>query len=266
MMAKKKGLSRNYLISAFFSSTLLLLVSCGQMNAAENVATDDPETITIGTASLTILIPTYYELAQRSDIVLIGRVRSEVGVINSARSYPDPSQPDPRYLIEVVVYAVEVEEYLVGEGPEIIYLGQWEGSFYNYGITPSAAEMDQVIIQSDPGGDTPLDANKRYLMFLRSSEVWEDYDIAELENGNFFGGTADPWLFDATDPMRVFVLNLSNSGERIYPPQPLAEIIAQMNDPALTPPSVPYSVPYPAPLESPLEQIEPTASLSYPAP
>jgi hypothetical protein len=265
MMAKMKGLSRSYLISAFFSSTLLLLVSCGQMNAAENVTTDGPETTTIGTVSDTVLIPTYYELAQRSDIVLIGRMRSKVGVINSARNHSDNSQPDPRFSAETIVYAVEVEEYLVGEGPEIIYLAQWEGGFYN-GTTPSSAEIDQVIIQSDPGGYTPLDSNKSYLMFLRSMEVWEDYDIAELENGNFFGRTADPWLFDATDPMRVFVLNMSSGIEQIYPPLPLAEIIAQMNDPTLTPPSVPNPVPYPAPLESTLEQSEPTAPSSYPAP
>jgi hypothetical protein len=265
MMVNKKGLSRNYLISAFFTSTLLMLVSCGRMNPAEIVATDDPETTTIGTVSESVLIPTYYELAQFSDIVLIGRVRSEVGVINTARNPSDTSQPDPRYFVETIVYAVEVEEYLVGEGPEIIYLARWEGCFY-HGTTPGSTEMDQVIFLSEPGGYSPLDTNKRYLMFLHAYEVWEDYDIAELENGNLFVLAGNPWLFDVTDPMNVFVLDASSGMEQIYPPQPLAEIIAQMNDPTLTPPSVPYSVPYPAPLESPLEQIEPAAPSAYPAP
>ncbi len=73
--------------------------------------------------------------------------------------------------------------------------------------------------------------------------------------------TANPWLFDTTDPLSVLVVDLINSIGQIYPPQPLAEIIAQMNDPALTPPSVPY----PVPLQSPLEQFEPTAPPSYPA-
>lgn len=264
MREKMKRLSRIYLISVFFTLALLFLVSCGQMRPTENVMTDDPDVTAVETkyeVSSSVLVPTYYGLAQLSDIVVIGQVRAEVGVINTARDHADNSQPDSRFFTVAVVYAVEVEEYLVGAGPKIIYLTQWEGSI-DYGTTPSPAEIERARATSANELYTPLDATKSYLMFLHAIKVWEDYKIEGLEDGNLFVRTATPWLFDATDPMSVFVLDLSSGVEQVYPPQPLPEIIAQMNDPALTPSSVPYL----APLESPLEQSDPTVPSAYPAP
>ena len=182
-------------------------------------------------------------------------------MINTARNPSDNSQPDARSFTVAVVYAVEVEEYLVGDGPGTIYFAQWEGSV-NHGTTPSPAEIEQVRAASENELYTSLDGNKTYLMFLRSIEVWEDYTLAELEDGNLFVRTANPWLFDASDSMNVFVVAMTSGIAQIYPPQSLAEIIAQMNDPALTPPSVPY----PAPLADPLEQPALTAPPSYPVP
>jgi hypothetical protein len=261
MTAKIKGLSKIYILSAVYASTILFLVSCGQMGTIEYGTTDGAETTAVGIVSDSVLVPTYYELTQLSDIVLIGHVRSEVGVINTARNHTDNSQPDPRFFTVAVVYAVEVEEYLVGEGPRIIYLTQWEGSI-NHGTTPSPAEIEQARVASENELYTSLDSSKRYLMFLRSIEVWDDYDIAGLEKGNLFVRTANPWLFDATDQMSVFVLDVLSGIEQAYPALSLAEIVEQMKDPAMTP----LTVPYPAPGESPLEQFQPTVPSSYPAP
>ena len=263
-MEKIKRLSRICLITAFISSTALFLVSCNQVNPTENFTTDDADGDVVEIVSeeaSSVLIPTYYELAQLSDIVVIGQVRSEVGVINTARNPSDNSQPDSRFFTVAVVYAIEVDKYLVGEGPSSIYLAQWEGSIY-HGETPSPAEIDQARAASKNQLNISLEAGKRYLMFLRSIEVWEDYSIAELEKGNLFVRTANPWLFDTTDEMRVFVLDRLSGIEQTYPAQSLDEIVEQMKDPTITP----LTVPYPVPGEIPLEQFQPTLPAVYPAP
>ena len=263
-MAKINGLSRIQIVTVFAITMSLILVSCGQVDTTGYVMNDDSDATVVETVdeeSSYVLVPTYYELTQLSDIVVIGHVRAEVGVINTARNHADNSQPDSRFFTVAAVYAIEVEKYLFGEGPGTIYLAQWEGSV-NHGTTPSPAEIEQARAASEYELYTSLDVKKTYLMFLHSIEVWEDYTIAELEAGNLFVRTANPWLFDATDPMNVLVVDLINDIETIYPPQPLTEIIAQMNDPARTPPSIPY----PVPLESLLERSEPTAPPPYPVP
>ena len=263
-MVEINGLSRIQIVTVFTISIALFLVSCGRADPTGYVMTDDSDATvveTIDEESSSILTPTYYELTQLSDIVVMGHVRAEVGVINTARNPSDNSQPDTRSFTVAVVYAIDVEEYLAGDGPRTLYLARWEGSI-NHGTTPSPAEIEQARAASENELYTSLDGNKTYLMFLRSIEVWEDYTLAELDDGNLFVRTANPWLFDASDPMNVFVVAMTSGIAQIYPPQSLAEIIAQMNDPALTPPSAPY----PVPLESPLEQFEPTAPSSYPAP
>jgi hypothetical protein len=265
MMAKINRFSRLQIVTVFTISVALFLVSCGQADPTGYVMTDDAEATVVETVdeeSSSVLVPTYYELTQLSDIVVMGHVRAEVGVINTARYPADISRPDPRSFTIAVVYAIDVEEYLAGDGPRTIYLARWEGSI-DHGTTPSPAEIDQARAAASANAlYTSFDSHKTYLMFLRSIQVWEDYAIAELEEGNLFVRTANPWLFDASDPMSVFVVGVTSGIEQIYPPQPLAEITAQMNDPARTPPSVLY----PVPLESPLQQFEPTAPLSYPMP
>ena len=262
-MSKKNGSAEIYVSTATLVLSLLFLASCSQIKTPTIDTTYEPVKTAVEVVveeSSSVLIPTFYDLSQISDIVIIGQVLSDVGVINTARNPKDNSKPDPRFFTVASVYEVEVEEYLIGEGPDIIYLVQWEGDIY-HGKTPSPEEIEQARLAAENKIYTSIRTNIEYLMFLRSIEVWEDFNIAELEQGNLFIRTANPWLFDATDQRSVFVVDTLNDIGKIFPPQPLADIIKLMNSPQM----VPVSTPYPAPVENPIYQSEPTKS-SYPAP
>lgn len=262
MTAKEKSLSNLYFVYAIVISFYLSLVSCRPMTTSTTPTPNVPvkTALEVVDVSSSALVTTFYELSQLSDIVIIGTVTSELGVINTARSPGDNSQPDHRFFTIATVYEVEVEEYLVGNGPSFIYFAQWEGSIY-HGETPSPEEIEQERLSSENKLYKSLRSDVRYLMFLRSIEVWEDYKIDGLEKGELFVRTANPWLFDATDQLRVLVMDMSTGVENMYPPQSLAEIIEKMKNSEIILPTVSY----PAPAESSLDQSEP-ATPSYPVP
>lgn len=263
MMVKENWFFKIFPLFLVLISAQLLVISCGQntiTTTAPEITSEENKVEIISESASTIIIPSFYELASYSDIVIIGRIRSEAGVINTARDPKDNSKPDPRFFTVVQIYLVEVEKYIKGNGLELIYLGQKQGKFV-YGSTPSPDEISQVRLSSANKIYTPLSSSKNYLMFLRSIEVWEDYQVAGLESGNLYVRTANPWLFDATDQKRVNVVEMLNGIEKMFPPKSLSAIIELMNNPEMIQPTTPY----PGPLESPLNQSQPTIS-SYPEP
>ncbi len=220
----------------------ILLTSCVQVgeisdiDAAENM---EEQAKIVAQSSDSILIPSFYELTQLSDVVIIGKAVAEVGIINTARTHTDRTKPDPNFFSIVQVYEIEVEQYLKGDGPKTIYVGQNQG-YLPHGKTPRPEEIEQTAIYVK--GDTfiTLRLNSPYLMFLVAvEEIYEDYKIDGLQSSNFFVRPANPWRFDLTDRNHVIVEDEITDLDNLFPPQPLSEIIKLMNEPLPTP--------YPAP-------------------
>jgi hypothetical protein len=208
-----------------------------------------------------VLLPSYYELTKASDVVILGRLKSEVGIINTAREPGNNSAPDPRFYTIGVVYQVEVDEYLKGSGPETIFVARFEGKTQD-GKTPSPLEIEQIRGETSKNEQyIPFRAETTYLMFLHAIDVWDDYKIDGLRPDNLFVRTAEPWLFDASNKNSVSVIDHSMEVLSLFPPQSIHEILAQMNDPKISPPVEPY----PSPNDNRRDQSQP-ASSNYPDP
>jgi hypothetical protein len=243
------------------ASTSALIVACGQNTPTATVLQNTPEnTQVIFESGLRVVIPTYYELANRSDIVILGQVLSEVGILNGARDYPDISKPDPRLFYIQPVYKVKVEKFLMGNGTNIVNIARSEGFIEDSG-TPSPESIEDARAMAKNKEYVPFELSKRYLMFLTEGSIWEGRNtINELKQGIVYSFAGFPGYFDASDVERVSVVAPENEMYMFFPPQSLDEIVEQMTNPDLRPPT-PAGIPYPDPLVGP-QAITPSSNVS----
>ena len=213
------------------------------------------------------------ELTYYSDIIVIARPISVGDIVNSARDVTDVSKPDPNRFSITAVYKMKVEDYLVGDGPETILVGQNLGSISQTGErTPTPKEIRRVTLDNRDNSYTPIRSGNRYLLFL-DGHRGEDYVIDGFQTSY---NASD--LYSVLLPPRVFNLNDPNC---VYPelpiegyipsfrPMPLAQILEEIEKP-FDPQDPAASIPYPAPRISEdclyLTVTPPAYPLPYPAP
>jgi hypothetical protein len=195
------------------------------------------------------------ELAHYSDAVIIGEiVDAEYMVISTGDDNKCDGILNSGFEI-VKVYQVSVEEYITGEGETTIWISQ--NLLIPLFAVSKEAVTDEFIENVIKTGRSyqQLQIDKKYLMFLHQNLPYPE----EFPDKVRYVGGGFPWYFDVSDPEAVRV-----QGEyvehliEIFPPQPLSEIIEQINQPYVKPTRKPqptettpaYPVPtsaYPAP-------------------
>lgn len=175
-----------------------MLVACGSPEPQGPAAAEPAPTATPACADFPIvtddpaIVGSLEELVERSPLILIGRVREEAGIVNTARLEEDPTQPDPYAFGLGQVYRMDVEEYVKGSGPLDLNIVNGEGFLSSRDDIPvvppeSAAEMD--CIRAAYLQYQPLRIGQRYLFFVNIADYFDpEVDYA----GTAFG---HPWRF-----------------------------------------------------------------------
>ena len=172
----------------------------------------------------------YPSLAEYSDIVIIGSIVAEEELFNGARDPNDHNKALSYFFSVNQVYRVEVEEYLIGRGPDEISITQWQGETETEKAL-SPAEIDQIKARNLGTTYPGLDINKRYLMFLRIFDRFSDYQIGSYRSGDLFTAVSDPWLFDITNPDCATPVSTTTEANIYFPPQPIETILKQLEEP-----------------------------------
>jgi hypothetical protein len=213
-----------------------------------NLSTEQP--IIVESSSSMVIHASFPELAYYSDIIVIARPISAVDIVNTSRDVTDDSKPDPNQFSINVVYELEIEEYLVGDGPETILLAQNQGRItQTKGRTPSPNEIRQVALSGRQSKNPPLRLGTKYLMFLRNPDA-EDYAFdgyrSSYNASDLYSLLLPPRAFNLANPNCVYpelpIMGYISS----FPPMPLNDIIVEMEKP-FDPQDPAASIPYPAP-------------------
>lgn len=177
---------------------------------------------------------TFKEIVDRSSAIVIGWPTSTKGVVNTARDPKDPTRQDPNYFGIGQVYEVQVDRYLKGNGPDLIYVIQ------NEGLIPSKSKEvteDEVVQAKKLSNTLPLTIGDQYIMFLSASEF--SYD--NFSKDGLFIGRGHPWRFEVTSSECVQPEDALTVVIRYFPSQTLDKFIELINDPNAAP-----EMPYPA--------------------
>jgi len=172
------------------------------------------------------------ELAHYSDAVIIGEiVDAEYLVISTGDDHKCDGILNSGFEI-VKVYPVSVEEYIKGEGETTIWISQ--NLLIPLFAVSKEAVTDEFIENVIKTGRSyqQLQIDKKYLMLLHKNLRYpEEYpDKVRYVEGGF------PWYFDVSDPKAVRVRGeYVEHLEEIFLPQPLSEIIGQINQPYVKP-------------------------------
>ena len=213
------------------------------------------------------------ELTYYSDIIVIARPISVGDIVNSARDVTDVSKPDPNRFSITAVYKMKVEDYLVGDGPETILVGQNLGSISQTGErTPTPKEIRRVTLDNRDNSYTPIRSGNRYLLFL-DGHRGEDYVIDGFQTSynasDLYSVLLPPRVFNLNDPNCVYPELPTEGYNPSFRPMPLAQILEEIEKP-FDPQDPAASIPYPAPRISEdclyLTVTPPAYPLPYPAP
>jgi len=158
-----------------------------------------------------VVYSTFKEILENSYIILKGRAIQQKGVINSARDPNDLSKEDPNYFGIGQVYEVAVEEYLKGDGPTLINVVQNEGFILTQ---PEVVSEKEIELARSLSSSLPLSVDKRYIMFLASSEL----TYSGYKNGELFIGRGHPWKFEITTSDCVLPDDYIVETHRFFPP------------------------------------------------
>jgi len=202
-------------------------------------------------SSQSVIFRSFAELAAYSELVVIGKVIKEDGlIIHGARNPLDTSVPAEGVFSIARIYQVQVDRYIKGDGPEMIYLSQGEGLLLREtirGETPTAEEIEQITSQNKGREYIPPEFDHPYLMFLARFDKG-DYKVDGYTANEIFGAAVHPWLFDLKDPDRIQAQDAAAWNMTDFPPKPLSTAIEEINQPYQRPtPDTTNPVPYPAP-------------------
>lgn len=208
------------MVNKYFLVTLLfVLLLSGCISKTEGgayVAPNAPLVTSVSVQEVPVVYTSLAEISSKADVIAIASAMAEKEIVNTARDPDDPNQPDSQYFSVGQVFEVEVEEYVIGGGPKIIYVIQNQGFLVTRDGQPTTADINKATADYNY---TPISLGRKYLMFLRRARpVYENYAEKEL-----FGGIGHPWLFDLSNPDCVRPEDAVDIF-RFYPPQPLAEI------------------------------------------
>jgi hypothetical protein len=186
-----------------------------------------------------VVYTTFSELVDRADVIIIGKATAKKGVVNTARDLNDNTMPDSTFYSIGQIYEVQVDSYLKGNGPGLIYVIQ------NQGHISSAAQgisNDEIEQAQELSNHIPLTINEQYMMFLSSPDP--DYSYNDFPIDDYYFGGGHPWRFEITEA--GCVQPIDEEGESLYlyfPSQPLDEFLRFINNPGAFP-----TLPYPAPI------------------
>lgn len=233
-----------------FSFPLIILTGCVNQAPINPVSTVSANTIPseyqpktlVAQESMEVVLPSFQELYQLSDIVIVGKVKQKDKIFNSSRKPDNPSEEDPNSFSIAQVYIVEVDQYIKGDGPKKIYVSQGEGRIDKSEQTKiDQKELEKVISDNEGKTFIKLKEDGSYLMFL---QVFTDnYGKEGYKHGTLFHEVGKPWRFAISDTNVVVfedeIVDLAN----YFPPLPLKDVVVEMRKPRST--STPES-PYPA--------------------
>lgn len=107
------------------------------------------------------------EMIEDSEIVFVGTVIGPNEIVNQARDTSDVTEEDPRIFIVGQVYAVSVEQYVKGDGPDILNVVQSEGLIYNddkpVSLPDEQEEIEAIKVRY---GEKPIKTEATYLFFV----------------------------------------------------------------------------------------------------
>jgi hypothetical protein len=191
-------------------------------------------------ASSRRIFDTYEKLLKVTDLVVIGVVKAEDGlIIHGSRNAEDRSQPSEGLYGICTVYRVRLEQIIYGKAGDELLLCHGGGILPAEAVkgeTPSESEIRQVIVGNAGVKYIPLEMGRRYLMFLHPLDT-QEYPIDGYISNQVFGRAGAPWLFDLSDEKAVRAIDVDEYVVDLYPPRSLEEMIQLLLGAA----------PYPAP-------------------
>ena len=133
------------------------------------------------------------EIADKAEVVFVGRVTSIGGLINGARVESDPTRADPNIFLPERQYYVTVDTDITGNSPETLVLLQSEGGSFKIGeetMEEFLAERENLAYPKF----APMETGHTYTFMLRhtpfDSDLWmaaaEPYRFKHVSDGRAF--------------------------------------------------------------------------------
>ncbi len=203
----------------------LLAVSCGTPSNSypPPQTSPTPEPVAYYASSPSYITATsIQELASKSALVVIGQITGTGEVVNMAKDPTDPTKEDPEYFVVGQVYDVKVEQYLKGEGGNMIQVVQREGFIQKTsGIAVAPPDVEKA---KKADKHIPMKTAIKYLIFL------DQFDRLDKKK-NYFVGVAQPWRFDMSDLKQVRPESVWEEASVFFPPQAFDDIATRVKHP-----------------------------------
>jgi hypothetical protein len=181
----------------------------------------------------------FQDLARKSPLIVIGHV-TEIGeVINAGLDGNDETRPSPYNFYIGQIYKFQIEQFLKGQGDlsdnATINILVFESIIDTPAASITQADIDQwrAMQGCDPRCQ-PMYPGTRYLLFLKFAD---DY---LKQSHQYYILPIHPWMFPLTNPDFVMAEDPWGSVDHYFPPQPLADILWQVENP-----DIPYVRPTP---------------------
>jgi len=161
---------------------------------------------------LTIVSRSIQEITNQAELVLIGQLTPTPDTVNMARDVRDINREDQNLFVAGKVYQVNVERYIKGQVPNVIYFVQPESMMSRLTTTiPNAYERGKGVYRA-----IIPKANTRYLLFLHRLEGFP--------NQQYYTG-GHPSRFDLSDPNHVVPEDAFVGAVGDFSPKPLATFL-----------------------------------------
>jgi hypothetical protein len=210
-----------------------LLASCASTEETKIALPTDSETQDVSVVEYQItssrrIFDTYEKLLKVTDLVVIGVVEAEDGlIIHGSRNAEDRSQPSEGLYGICTVYRVRLERIIYGKANEELLLCHGGGILPAEAVegdTPSESEIRQVIADNAGVKYVPLELDRKYLMFLHSGDPL-GYAVDGYISNQVYHHAGTPWLFDLTDEKAIRAIDVDEYVVDLFPPRSLEETI-----------------------------------------
>lgn len=190
-----------------------------------------------------IVARNFAELAQMSDVIVLGTISHEGGTRNTARDPKDLSKPDPNLTVNSQEYVVSVDTVLKGAVDQTIVVATARSGSLVRGMRTDSFEYDNFI---------PLKVGTRYALLLR----------VDPYNAGMYALGFEPKVFELGASANV--ISTWTEAKRYFPAISTSLFVstlraAALAAPATTAPTIRNSTPGVAPLPG-----EPTPRIALP--
>jgi hypothetical protein len=259
MMNKMQKIRRPAALRCVLFGLLLVLPACSRPSSSpfmSPAAEQEPQTTEYTVTNTSYIVPEMSEVIERSPWVVIATVEPTQITYNWYEQEQRLEGDSTLWYQNMRVYRIHVESYLKGSGEMMIYMGWAEGDTI---MAKTQEELD-VKIGADIPGAPPLEAGKRYLLFL--SEHAFDYRPEELDLAVFYEGSTALRTFEITASGETIPVLISALSDIKYPGWTLDEFILYINRPELIPTRTPLPIqeqsePYPFETTPTLDPLAP---------